>query len=332
MGGALAYRAVARSRRRIDFDGRGVLITGGSRGLGLALARELAAQGANVAIVARDGEELERARASLGGVQAEIIVTDLTLPDAAIEVVGEAIARLGRLDVLINNAGVIMMGPIEHNDQRDFEEAMAIHFWAPLSASLAAVPHLQRTGGRIINIGSFGGKVAVPHLAPYCASKFALVGISDGLRAELRSRGIRVTTVCPGLIRTGSHVNALFKGANEAEYAWFATSAALPGASWSTERAARAIVEAGRYGDASLILGIPARLLILAAAIAPGLTAELMALVARLMPRPRPEAGTERHTGWDSREQSIARLTRRVDREIEPNNEQRPARRAYPVH
>jgi short-subunit dehydrogenase len=99
---------------------------------------------------------------------------------------------------------------------------MAIHFWAPFYAMQAVLPQMRERGaGRIVNISSIGGKVAVPHLAPYCASKFALVGLSKAMRIELAKDNIFVTTVCPGLMRTGSHVNAVFKGQNEKEFAWF---------------------------------------------------------------------------------------------------------------
>src|SRR5436309_7591109 len=103
----------------------------------------------------------------------------------------------------------------------DFEETMRVHFWGPLYATLAALPHLRKQDtGRIVNISSIGGRIAVPHLAPYSASKFALAGLSDGLRTELAREGIYVTTVFPGLMRTGSHVNAQFKGKRRAEFTW----------------------------------------------------------------------------------------------------------------
>ncbi len=129
----------------------------------------------------------------------------------------------GRLDVLINCAGIIQVGPMEHMTLDDYEAAMNVHFRGPLHTMLAALPYMRRQhGGRVVNIASIGGKVPVPHLAPYAASKFALVGLSSSLHAELASSDILITTVSPGLMRTGSPINASMKGQHEAEFAWFA--------------------------------------------------------------------------------------------------------------
>src|SRR5205823_4029010 len=117
--------------------------------------------------------------------------------------------RFGRIDVLVNNAGTIEVGPMEVMTLDDYDRAMKTHFWGPLYMVLAVLPELRkRREGRIVNVSSIGGKISVPHLLPYCASKFALTGFSQGLRAELAKDGIVVTTVCPGLMRTGSPLNA----------------------------------------------------------------------------------------------------------------------------
>ena len=111
----------------------------------------------------------------------------------------------------------------------DYQEAMSVHFAAPLIATMAVLPAMRAGGGgRIVNISSIGGKVPAPHMLPYVASKFALTGFSEGLRVELEKENIFVTTVCPGLFRSGSPRNAFFKGRYEDEYAWFATSDVLP--------------------------------------------------------------------------------------------------------
>src|SRR5262249_29078614 len=143
----------------------------------------------------------------------------------------------------VNNAGIIQVGPMETMTLADYQEAMRVHYWGPLYTALAVLPQMkQRRAGRIVNITSIGGKVAVPHLLPYVGSKFALVGLSEGLRAELMKDGILVTTVVPGLMRTGSPRNAFFKGQNEAEYAWFKIGDSIPVLTTSAERAARRIV------------------------------------------------------------------------------------------
>ncbi len=325
--GATAFAAARRARqaRRIDFRGRVVLITGGSRGLGLLLARELADEGARLALLARDEATLERARIELVGRGAEV----LTLPcdvgerDAVTAAVGQIVARYGQIDAVINNAGIIAAGPLEHMAVADYEAAMAAHFWGPLYVILAALPHLrQREGARIVNIASVAGQLAIPHLTPYSASKSALVGLSDGLRAELAHVGIRVTTVNPGLLRTGSPPNATFKGNHRAEYALFAGLAALPLASIDAQRAARQVLDACRHGDAELTITWQAKALILAQTLAPGLVGELLALTTRLLPGPTGPEGDEPRTGRESQSPfAPSPLTALSDRAARRNNE-----------
>jgi len=185
------------------------------------------------------------------------------------------------------------------------------------------VPHMRRAGGgRIVNISSIGGKLAVPHMAPYSAGKFALVGLSDSIRAELALDNIHVTTVTPGLMRTGSHVNAKFKGDHSAEYEWFSLAATLPIGSISDEHAAAKIVEACRLGQPALVMPLPARIGIAGNAIFPNLTGYAMKLVNRLLPRSTNSAGNQLRSGFEmsrTKGQSwLAGLTGRMTRR---NNE-----------
>src|ERR671933_1496025 len=288
-GAGLGLRELLRRQRDFDLQGKTALITGGSRGLGLALAREFAAEGARVVITARDEAELDRARQDLEGRGAQVLAVPADITDRAQvdELVRAAVARFGSVDVLVNNAGIVQVGPMETMTLEDYEQAMAIHFWAPLYATLAVLPGMrERRAGRIVNISSIGGIVSVPHLLPYNASKFALTGLSEGLRAELAKDGILVTTVCPGLMRTGSPRNALFKGQHRAEYAWFALGDSIPGSSISAERAARQIVSACRHGDAEVILSLPAKAATWFHGLFPGLTSDLLGLVNRGLPGP----------------------------------------------
>ena len=332
-GMAAAARALRR-RPPIQFRDRVAVITGGSRGLGLLLARELAAEGARLAILARDAAELDLARrelAALGGLRVLALPCDVGNREEVEWAINAAAERFGRLDVLVNNAGTIQVGPLEHMTVEDFEEAMRVHFWGPLYTTLAAAPHLRRRGnGRIVNISSIGGRIAIPHLVPYSASKFALVGLSDGLRAELAKEGIFVTTVCPGLMRTGSHVNARFKGRREEELAWFAVSDSLPLTSMAGRRAARRILEACRHGEPSLILTPQAKAAALANALAPNLTARLMELAARLLPGPAGEDGQEARPGWQTPSRwAPSALTRLADEAAVENNELRGEAAGY---
>jgi NAD(P)-dependent dehydrogenase (short-subunit alcohol dehydrogenase family) len=326
-----ALLAAARKLRRqspMDFRDRVALITGGSRGLGLLISRELALQGARLSILARDPDELDVARRELVAVGHHRVLAlpcDVRQREDAEWAVAATVERFGRLDILINNAGVVQVGPLEHMDLEDFEDALKVHFWGPLYFTRAALPHLRERQGRIVNISSIGGKVAIPHMAPYCASKHALVGLSNGLRAELAKEGVWVTTVCPGLMRTGSHVNALFKGKRREEFAWFALSDSLPITSMSGRRAAHRIVEACRYGEPHLILTPQARLAAAAATLAPGLTARVLEVVNRLLPGPAEDGdGKEPQPGWQhSSNWAPSLLTRLSDEAAVENNELR---------
>lgn len=326
-GVAAAGWAISRAlRKSFSFADKSVLITGGSRGLGLVIARRIAAEGGRVALLARDATELARARDEISatGGEAISIVCDLLDRSQIESAVEKVISRFGTIDVLINNAGVIEVGPLAHMQREDFERSMNIHFWAPFNLIRKVVPHMRRGGGgRIVNISSIGGKLAVPHLAPYCAGKFALVGLSDSMRAELALDNIHVTTVTPGLMRTGSHVNAKFKGNHSAEYAWFSVAASLPVGSMSDECAARKIVEACRLGQPALIMPVPARIGIAGNALFPNLTGHVMKLVNRLLPRATSAGGNQLRSGWESRGATpesgwIGRFT---DRMAQRNNE-----------
>jgi NAD(P)-dependent dehydrogenase (short-subunit alcohol dehydrogenase family) len=301
-GAALAARAAWRSLREYRLRGKTVLITGGSRGLGLVLAREFAAEGANLVLCARTAEDLERARQELAerGAQVLAVPCDVTDPVQVERLVDAARARFGAVDVLVNNAGLIQVGPMEVQTLDDYREAMDLHFWAPLYLIRAVLPEMRaRREGRIINISSIGGKISVPHLQPYCASKFALVGLSEGLRAELAKDGVRVTTVTPGLMRTGSPPRARFKGRHEQEYTWFSISASLPLISTSAEHAARRIVRACKYGEAEITFTLPAHLVLPFHGVFPGVTADLLGVANRLLPS-ADGAGTESRMGWES--------------------------------
>ena len=323
VGTLLAARSAL--RREYDLRGKVVLLTGGSRGLGLVLARRLADRGARLAICARDTDALERAEVELRQRGAEVLALPCDLTDRAqIDAfVAETVERFGHVDVLVNNAGTIQVGPMEVMLPEDYEVAMRTHFWAPLFTTLAVLPGMrERQEGRIVNISSIGGKVAVPHLLPYTASKFALTGLSEGLRSELAKDNILVTTVCPGLMRTGSPRNARFKGQHREEYAWFAISDSLPAASTGAERAAARIVRALCRGEAEVVVGLPAQLAVVFHGLLPGLTADLLGAVnTYLLPEPG-GIGVWSARGSDS-ESALAPspLTSLTDRAAARNNE-----------
>jgi len=207
----------------------------------------------------------------------------------------------------------------------DYEEAMDTNFWGMLYPTLAVLPEMRaRRAGRVVNITSIGGKLGIPHLLPYSASKFAAVGFSQGLRAEVAADGIKVVTVCPGLMRTGSPRNAIFRGQHRSEYAWFSISDALPGLSISAERAARRIVDACRRGDAEVLFPITARVATVVNALAPGVTAGVLAAVDRLLPKAGGTGG--RRKGSDSQSSlSPSWLTHLGDRAARNYNQIAPS-------
>jgi short-subunit dehydrogenase len=342
-GGAaalLAALAFDRYRRRRQLSslpvlaGKLAIVTGGSRGLGFLLARELAREGSRVILWARDEEELDRARRALATVGADVAVETCDIRDRSqVEAVVRDIERReGPIDLLVNNAGIISVGPIETMTVQDYEASLATMFWGMVYPTLAVLPSmLEREEGRIANVTSIGGRISVPHLSSYCAAKFAAQGFSEGLRAELRCKGIEVTTILPGLMRTGGHVNALFKGAHEDEYRWFSLSASLPLLSMDAEKAARRILLAVKRGDPEIVVGLPAKTASVTHGLFPGLTTEAAALVnALLLPdhaiadRRIPGRELDRRGSWLLR--ALTRLGRNsVDRFQEHKREALPA-------
>ena len=306
----LAWTQTRRYRHRHDsFQGKTVVITGGARGLGLALARLFAEERATVVIVSRHANELDRAREDLTarGAHALSFVADLREPDVPVALIEQVAAMTGRVDVLVNNAGVVQSMPFEHATDGDFEESLDVHLWAPLRLSRAALPYLRAAGGRIVNISSIGGRVAVPHMLPYVAGKFALSGLSDGLNAELAKDGISVLTVAPWLMRSGSHRNVIVRGRHEAEARWFGLASMWP-VSMSVTRVARQIVEAARQRRARVTVGLPARAAEALNVMAPAPTAAIMRAATRLLPRPSgaPEAELAKRSrdldlGWTAK-------------------------------
>jgi NAD(P)-dependent dehydrogenase (short-subunit alcohol dehydrogenase family) len=272
----------------MDLTGRVALVTGASRGLGFLLARELAREGCRVAICARDADELDRAREALEAEGATVLAVPCDVADRSqVEaLVARVVAELGSLDVLVPNAGIIQAGPVETMRVEDFADAMGSIFWGVVHPTLAALPHLKAVGGRVVTITSVAGKIPTPHLLPYDCAKHAAVAFSEGLTAEVAASGVRVTTVVPGLMRTGSPLNAFFKGQAEREYSWFTLSDSIPGLSMDAERAARRIVSAMKHGRVELTLTLPAKIATRVHGVAPATTVRVLSVVDRLLPSP----------------------------------------------
>ena len=272
LGAGLAATAVVAARALRSSpppDGAVVLVTGGSRGLGYAIASRFARRPIRLVLAARDLAELQSAQDSLLAEHPHLhpddfylVAADLTRPADCRRLVDEAFARFGRIDVLVNNAGIIEVGPAEAQPLEAFYRAMDTHFFGALHVLWHALPRLREQypmpgwnrRAAIVNIASIGGKFAVPHMLPYTASKFALVGLSEGLHAELRKADILVTTVCPGLMRTGGEAHAKFIGDVDAEKRWFDLAATTPFVSTTAEHAACRIVSAVSHGSAEITI------------------------------------------------------------------------------
>ncbi|HET7322009.1 MAG TPA: SDR family NAD(P)-dependent oxidoreductase [Longimicrobiaceae bacterium] len=179
-----------------------VVVTGGSSGIGLAAAHRFARQGARVVLVARDPERLERARAEVGG-NALALSADLTSPEA-VATLAESLARdLGRVDVLVNSAGQLELGPAEELGPETAERLMRVNYLGPVRTTLACLPLLRRGERRsIVNVASVAGKIAPPFMGAYAASKAALTAYTYSLRQELRPEGFQVALVSPGPVDT----------------------------------------------------------------------------------------------------------------------------------
>jgi NAD(P)-dependent dehydrogenase (short-subunit alcohol dehydrogenase family) len=280
--GAAAAVGMLGRRPSYSFRDKAVFLTGGARGLGFLMAERLAEEGARLMLVSRNGDQLREAAQKLRekGAQVTSGVCDVRNQQEITEAIETCVEVYGRIDVLINNAGIIQVGPFENMRVADFQDAMDTHAWGPLYAILAALPHMRRQGGgRIVNISSIGGKISVPHLMPYSMSKFALAALSDGMRVELSKYGIIVTSVYPGLMRTGSHVYAHSKGNSEREFGWFSLMATTPGLAINAGRAAGKILEAVRKGSRELVITPQAKLAVMTQGVAPGVVSMMSELI-----------------------------------------------------
>jgi NAD(P)-dependent dehydrogenase (short-subunit alcohol dehydrogenase family) len=182
-----------------DLPSRAALVTGGSSGIGLAIAKALSAEGFSLTLVSRRPEKVEAAAQELG---AHAIAADLSTPEGCEPVVRGHIDKWGRLDVLVNSAGVGFGGPIEQMEPKHIGMQIAVNLGGLLLVTRAAIPHLRETKGLIVNLASIAGTVATPGLAVYGATKAAVIAVTRSLNAELEDDGIRATAISPAFVDT----------------------------------------------------------------------------------------------------------------------------------
>lgn len=319
----LGAKIAANSINKYHLEGKVVLITGGSRGLGIILARQLANEGAKIVICGRSEETLQKASVELSHYEAEFLAIpcDITDKEQIEDLIQQVKNEFGPIDILINNAGIVQAGPVEMMNEEDFKQAMNVHFWGPFYLMRAVLPDMiQKRSGRIVNIVSIGGKISFPHLLPYNTSKYALSGFSEGMTAELSKYSIKVSTIYPGLMRTGSPRNIVVKGQQKKEYAWFKIADSLPVLSTNADLATHKIVETMKAGRKTLILTIPAKLAIAGHGLAPGLTVSVFNLINSLLPAHK-GSETEKK-GYESESIfSESFLTRKTEKAAEKNLE-----------
>jgi short-subunit dehydrogenase len=185
-------------------DGKVVLITGASEGIGAACAAEFARAGAKLSLTARSEEGLNRA-----GPAALVTPGDLASDDTRRRVVARTLERFGAIDILINNAGVGTYLPSWNMPIQEARGLMELNFFALLEMTQLVVPGMRaRKSGMVVNIGSIGGKMVLPWSIMYSASKYAVGALTEGLRMELRRDGIHAMLVCPGYVKTGFQEHA----------------------------------------------------------------------------------------------------------------------------
>lgn len=270
------------------FPARVAVVCGGSRGLGRALALEFARRGVSVAVCARSQSAVERTTRELEalGTRAYGEACDLRHTEQVEGFLARVTERLGAIDLLVANAATLNVAPIETREAKDFDEAWESIFKTALNPVLGVLPAMRaRQGGTLVFITSIGGKIGVPHLAPYSAAKFAQVGFAQALRGEVQRDGVHVLTVVPGLMRTGSPAHVTFKGDPEKEFAWFTAGALAPVLSIDADRAARRIADAIERKEDELVYTLPARLAARLHDLVPGVFNALVSLAGALLPK-----------------------------------------------
>lgn len=263
-------------------------VAGGSRGLGLAIAKELGRSGHRVLITARTAADLDRAAADLTADGIDVItrVHDVRDAEEARELVTDIESSDGPIETLFAVAGMLRVGPLPERAE-EYDDSLDIMLHGPINVVHAVLPAMRKRGrGRIGIVTSIAGVIPVPHLTAYSAAKHGAVGFSRALAEELAGSGISVSTIIPGLMRTGGHWHADYVGQSEREYVWFTALSATPVVSMDAERAARIIVRGVLNGRRKIIFTLPARLGDLVYRLSPEAVGLMIGAAGQLLPRP----------------------------------------------
>jgi NAD(P)-dependent dehydrogenase (short-subunit alcohol dehydrogenase family) len=249
-------------------EGKVALVTGASSGIGEAAALELVRRGASVAVAARSVEKLEdvAGRASAAGGRVLVVKADVGDRESVRAMVGKVLGEFGRLDVLVNNAGLGLSGRISELRAEDLLYVFEVNTIGPLNCVQAALPHMGM-GGRIVNVSSVVGKRAIPKVGGYCSTKFALNAISDSLRVEVADRGISVTSVYPGTTRTAFRDNS--RRTRDEKRGWRPKGV-------TPKRVAKKIADAAQRGPRDVYVTLPDRLFVAGVSLFPGLTDRIL--------------------------------------------------------
>ncbi len=254
------------------WNGKAALVSGGSSGLGRAIALELARQGARVAIAARGQEQLDAVAAELGAPGADVLAVkaDVTEQADVERLVDETMTRFGRLDALVNAVGRSARGTALATTPEEFASSIEMNLLATVRMTRAAAPHLIASGGHLVNIGSLAAKLAGRYMGGYSAGKFALAAYTEQLRVELGPEGLKVLLVCPGPIARNEPRRY------ETNDPALPASAVQPGGGvrikgLAPDDVARRVLRAAARNRAELILPARARIVFVAAAISPRL-------------------------------------------------------------
>ncbi|UCD86013.1 MAG: SDR family NAD(P)-dependent oxidoreductase [Deltaproteobacteria bacterium] len=257
-----------------DFKDKWVLITGAASGIGRALALEFTAAGSKIIIADIDEVGMQRTADELKakGGQAICIRADMTRPDEVETLARRALEDAGQVDILINNAGIASVCEAKDLSREEWDRILATNLFGPIRLTHHLLSHMiSRGSGHIVNVASMAGLIGIPGMVPYTVSKFGMVGFSESLRTELDCYGIRVTAVCPGVVKTPIIQTSAIKG--------FSEDLRNPPSpiTMSVERAARIIFRGIRRNQARVIPAtIPGKLLYLIKRIAPGLAESLI--------------------------------------------------------